>query len=239
MIWTDTFTFFDTVDYIALATLLAGWWLIGWVIEHGAGTRQSVSMLMVQYRAEWMRHMATREPRVFDAQILGSLRQGTAFFASATMIAIGGCLALLGNTEQLVTIAEDLTLGNDPTIVWEIKVLVILGFLANAFFKFVWANRLFGYCGVIMGAVPNDPDHPDVQLRTQQAAEISNFSARSFNRGLRAIYFSLAATAWLLGAYALLIAAMTTCLMLVRREFMSHSHATLSRGALSQSPTQS
>ncbi|MFK7939393.1 MAG: DUF599 domain-containing protein [Roseovarius sp.] len=235
----DTFALFDPVDYAALAALVVGWWVIGWIIEHGIGQRCSVSMLMVQYREEWMTHMITREPRVFDAQILGSLRQGTAFFASATMIAIGGCLALLGNAEQLVNIAEDLTLGQDPVIVWEIKVLVILGFLANAFFKFVWANRLFGYCGVVMGAVPNDPNHADVALRTSQAAEISNFSARSFNRGLRAIYFSLAATAWLLGPWALMAAAATTCLMLVRREFMSQSHATLSRGALSQTPTQS
>lgn len=239
MVWTDTFSFFDRVDYAALGALVVGWWAIGWVIEHGAGKRHSVSMLMTRYREEWMLQMITREPRVFDAQILGSLRQGTAFFASATMIAIGGCLALLGNTDQLVTIAEDLTLGNDPIIVWEIKVLVILGFLANAFFKFVWANRLFGYCGVVMGSVPNDPDHPDVTLRTCQAAEISNFSARSFNRGLRAIYFSLAATAWLLGPWALLVAAATTCLMLIRREFMSQSHATLCRNTLSQSPTQS
>ena len=229
MTWTDTINLFDPIDFIALFTLVAGWSLIGLVIENGIGTRKSVSMLMVRYREEWMVQMINREPRVFDAQILASLRQGTAFFASATMIAIGGCLALLGNTDQLVGIAEDLTLGNNPKIVWEIKVLVILGFLANAFFKFVWANRLFGYCGVVMGSVPNDPNHSDTRIRTDQAAEISNFSARSFNRGLRAIYFSLAATAWLLGPWVLLAAAVLTCLMLIRREFMSQSHNTLSR----------
>ncbi len=238
MTLTETLTLFAPEDFIALGLLVAGWWLIGWFIENGFGQRQSVSMLMVQYREEWMTHMITREPRVFDAQILGSLRQGTAFFASATMIAIGGCLALLGNTDRLVNIAEDLTLEGDPIIVWEIKVLVILGFLANSFFKFVWANRLFGYCGVVMGAVPNDPSHANTRIRTDQAAEISNFSARSFNRGLRAIYFALAATAWLLGPWALVLAALVTCLMLIRREFMSQSHCTLSRDGLSQSPTQ-
>lgn len=229
---------FVPMDFIALALLVGGWWLIGIAIELGVGGRKSVSMLMVHYRVEWMHQMITREPRIFDAQILASLRQGTAFFASATMIAIGGCLALLGNTDRLVGIAEDLTLGNDPKIVWEIKVLVILGFLANAFFKFVWANRLFGYCGVIMAAVPNDISDPATRTRSDQAAEISNFSARSFNRGLRAIYFSLAATAWLLGPWALAAAASATCLMLTRREFFSHSHKALSRALPDTSRTE-
>ena len=39
-----------------------------------------------------------------------------------------------------------------------------------------------------------------LRIRTDQAGRNQYiFSARSFNRGLRAIYFSLAATAWLLG----------------------------------------
>ena len=92
----STLALFSTIDFAALALLVGGWWLIGLAIEHGLGPRKSVSILMVHYRQEWMHQMISREPRIFDAQILASLRQGTAFFASATMIAIGGCLALLG-----------------------------------------------------------------------------------------------------------------------------------------------
>ncbi|QGX99921.1 DUF599 domain-containing protein [Roseovarius faecimaris] len=229
MTWSEKFSFFSTLDLAALAVLLVCWVVIGWLIERGIGARLSVSMLMAQYRRDWMQQMIGREPRVFDAQILATLRQGTAFFASATMIAIGGCLALLGNTERLAGIAEDLTLGTDPAVVWEVKILVILGFLANAFFKFVWANRLFGYCGVVMGAVPNDAAHPDATIRATQAGEINIFSARSFNRGLRSVYFGLAAGAWMLGPEALLVAALLTFAMLIRREFMSRSHRTLQR----------
>ena len=40
----------------------------------------------------------------FYAQLSGNLRQGTSFFASATMIALGSGLALMGNTDRLTAI---------------------------------------------------------------------------------------------------------------------------------------
>lgn len=171
--------------------------------------------------------MITRQPRVFDAQTLSVMRQGTTFFASATMIAIGGALALIGNAEQLQGLASDLTLEIGPVVVWEIKLLVTVLLLANAFLKFVWAHRLFGYCLAIMAAVPNDPDDPVCLPRAAKAGEINITAARSFNRGLRSVYFALGSTAWMLGAPALLAATLATVLVLWRREFASHSRHVL------------
>ena len=111
---------------------------------------------MEDFRRDWMKRMVERDPRIFDAQLAGNLRQATAFFASAAMIAIGGGLALIGNTEQLAGVAEDLIQDNAPAFVWEVKILVVLLLLSNAFLKFVWSHRLFGYCAVLMAAVPND-----------------------------------------------------------------------------------
>lgn len=230
---------FTILDLTALALLVTAWFLIGYLIENEPKNLKSVTMLMTEYRREWMIHMITREPRVFDAQLLAMIRQGTSFFASATMIAIGGCLALLGNTERLMGIAEDLTLDSGPSIVWELKVFVILVFLANAFFKFVWASRLFGYCAVLMGAVPNDPADPLAIIRANKAAEINVTASRSFNRGLRSVYFGLAAAAWLLGGGPLIAATATTCLILYRREFASRSKQILLQPENNASDTQS
>jgi len=138
---------------------------------------------------------------------MGTLRQGTSFFASTSVIAIGGTLALIGNADQLAGVAQDLTEAPAPRIVWEMKLLAIVGFLTNAFLKFVWANRLFGYCSVVVGAAPNDPSDPSATSFAHKAAELNISAARSFNRGLRAIYFGLAAVAWLAGAIPLIIAA--------------------------------
>ena len=228
----DRMGLFSTWDYAAVALLLLGWQITGFMVERPPARRPSVSILMANYRRRWMEQMVARDPRIFDAQTLAMLRQGTAFFASATMIALGGGLALLGNTETLIGLASDLTIERDPAIVWEIKILLLLVFLANAFFKFVWSNRLFGYCAVVVAAVPNDPSDPEALPRARQAAEINITAARSFNRGLRAIYFAMAAGAWLLGSWALIIGVCITCFIVVRREFASQSRRILLDGVV-------
>jgi uncharacterized membrane protein len=93
--------------------------------------------------------------------------------------------------------------------------------------KFVWSNRLFGYCSVMMAAVPNDPEDPLAYHRAGQAAEINITAAKSFNRGLRSIYFALAALGWLLGPLALALATIATTMVLMRRDFASHSRAVM------------
>lgn len=227
MTWIDRALLFSPLDYVAVTCLIAGWLWIGWRIENPAPDKPSVSALMDEFRRDWMEQMITRQPRVFDAQLVGNMRQSTTFFASTSMIAIGGGLALFGNTERLAGVAEDLAIGSAPAMVWEIKILIALLLLSNAFLKFVWSHRLFGYCAVLMAAVPNDPDDPHCTPRASQSAEISITAARSFNKALRTIYFALAATAWMLGPIPLLLATAATLAILYRREFASHSRRVL------------
>lgn len=227
MIWLNRIALFSPLDFAALAFVLVAWVWIGWRIEHPPTHRPSVSFLMAGFRRDWMHVMVTREPRVFDAMMVGNLRQGTAFFASTTMLAIGGGLALIGNAEQVAGIAQDFMQAEAPTFVWEAKILVVILLLSNAFLKFVWSNRLFGYGSVVMAAVPNDPKEPLVFQRASQAAELNITAARSFNRGLRATYFSLSTCAWLIGPIALLLATVVTFAVLYRREFASRSREVL------------
>ncbi len=227
MNWLDRITLFDSLDFAAIGIIFSLWVIIGWRIEHSSTTKPSVSKIMAEYRREWMRQMITRDPRIFDAQTIATLRQGTSFFASTSVIAIGGTLAMIGNAERLAGVANDLTFEMHPAIVWEIKLLVVVIFLTNAFLKFVWANRLFGYCSVLMAAVPNDPNHPDAPRMAAKAAELNITAARSFNRGLRALYFALASVAWLAGAWALIAGAFLTLIVIWRREFASQSREIL------------
>ncbi len=220
---------FGMPDAAAIALLTFGWVLIGVAVERGVGGRASVSVLMADYRREWMRIFVDREPRILDGNILGNLRHGTTFFASATLIALGGGLALIGNTERLLGLAEDFRLEDAPALVWDIKLLLILLFMANALLKFIWAHRLFGYCAVVMAAVPNDRSDAAFS-RAAQAAELNISAARSFNRGLRSIYFALGSAAWLLGPEALIAATLLTVAVLWRREFASQSRAVLLQG---------
>ncbi|WOI57104.1 DUF599 domain-containing protein [Palleronia sp. LCG004] len=208
-------------DYGALALTFLGWWLVGLRIEHPGLRRPSVTVLMMKYRRDWMERMVERDPRIFDAQALSSLRQSTSFFASTSVIAIGGALAVSGNVERLQGVAEGLGETGIPVIVWQVKLLPIIIFLMIAFLKFVWSNRLFGYSMVVMAAVPNDPRDPLALPRAAQSAELNIRAAVNFNRGLRAIYFALAALAWLAGPLALGAAATIAIWIVWSREFMS------------------
>jgi uncharacterized membrane protein len=219
---------FGLPDIAAFVFALALWLLIGWVIEHPPANRPSVSRLMERYRQDWMAEFVTRQPRIFDATMIDSLRQGTAFFASASMIAIGGGIALIGNPAMLSALTRDLALTSDLTGL-QMRVGLVVAFLANALLKFIWAHRLFGYCSIMMAAVPNDPKHPEAQHRATQAAEINITGAKSFNRGLRSIYCALGSLGWLLGPWGLVAGAVVIAGVLIRRDFASTSRKVMLR----------
>jgi uncharacterized membrane protein len=113
----------------------------------------------------------------------------------------------------------------------EQRVVLVMLILADALLKFVWAHRLFGYCAVLMASVPNDPADPQAFPRAAQAAEVNITAARNFNRGLRAIYFALAAMAWLLGPLPMAAATALCAGVLLRREFASISREAMIEGS--------
>lgn len=227
----DILAAFGWADLVALALLVLGWLGIGWWIEHPRARRPSVSVLMAGYRHQWTAQMRHRSQRVFDAAILQNLREGTAFFASTCLLAIGGVMALIMNPGQLEQAAGWLPLLHVSPAVWQIKLLPVLLLLTSGFLKFVWSNRLFGYFSVLIGAMPNEAQDPRTDLRAWQAGEVNVRAAANFNRGLRAIYFALAGLAWLAGPWALMGASAVTMIMLWTREFRSVSRAVLERAA--------
>ncbi|SEW30976.1 Uncharacterized membrane protein [Cognatiyoonia koreensis] len=210
----------NPLNYLALGVFVAVWLGLGFWIEHPGAKRPSVTVLMSERRRDWMKVFVARDPRIFDSQILSSLRQGTSFFASTCIFAIGGVLALIGNAETLQGFATQVG-DQTPLLIWQMKLGIVGLFLTNAFLKFVWANRVFGYCAVLMASVPNDPEDPTSYPRAAQAAELNIRAAINFNRGLRAVYFALGGLAWLLGAIPLLVAALIVGWTVWSREFAS------------------
>ena len=121
--------------------------------------RVSLTSAMNAQRAAWMQVMARRELRMIDTGIMLGLQQGTAFFASSALLALGGCFALFGASDQVIGVLSDLTLGATPSReLFEVKVIGLILLLAHAFFKFGWSYRLFNYCSILIGAVPTMRD---------------------------------------------------------------------------------
>lgn len=222
MTLTQILTALGPPDLAALGLLLAAWAGMGWLIEHPPAGRPSVTLLMSDYRRAWMAEFVRRESRIFDATLVSSLRQGTAYFASTTLIAIGAVLALIGNTAPLEGVAEGLIGAHGSALDWQLRLMPPVLLLTHAFLKFVWSHRVFGYCSVMMGAVPADTADPRGPALAAKAGELNIRAAYNFNRGLRSMYFALGALAWLVSAPALILATAAVVWLLWSREFLSH-----------------
>jgi uncharacterized membrane protein len=223
---TELVRLFSLLDLVAVSFFGLCYFGTGWVIEHPGRRRRSVTVMMVEVRHQWMRELAKRDQRIFDSQIIANLRTATSFFASTTILAIGGVLAVAGNSETLRSFAGGLLTQSRPIEVHQIKLFLVALLLVAAFLRFVWANRVFGYCSVVMAAVPPPGDLTAYRV-ARQAADLNVRAAFNFNRGLRAVYFGLAAVAWMIGPLPLAVATLGTVWTLWQREFASDPHRIL------------
>ena len=213
-------------DQAAAAWFLFAWLGFNFMIDHSPWRQKSLSRAMEDYRRHWMIVMAGRQVRIMDTAIISGLQQGTAFFASTALLAIGGSFALLDSTDTILRIAGDLDIPVEQSrALWEIKVLGLMLILAYAFFKFGWAYRLFNYASIIMGAVPEPTakDRDRVLKMSAQAAELNVLAGRHFNRGQRAFFFAIGFLGWFAGPTVFAVMTLAVLLVLLRRQFASRS----------------
>src|SRR4030088_3658012 len=106
---------YSTVDVLAVGFFILEWTVYAVTLEHTAYGRDSLSARMNRYREVWVRNMLDREARMVDMQIMASLQNGTAFFASSSLIAIGGGLALLRATSDALAVLGALPIDLSPS----------------------------------------------------------------------------------------------------------------------------
>lgn len=215
---------FSNLDLVALAFFAASWVGYHYAVELGPHAGKSLNMRMNLRRARWIRESLLRENRIVDTQVMNGLQNGTAFFASTSMIAIGGTLALLQSAERVVAIFADLPLNSAPTrTVWEIKVIGLAMIFGYAFFKFAWAYRLFNYCVILIGALPPARGHNEreAERAIHETVEMNVAAGRHFNRGQRAFFFALAYMGWFLGPLSFIFFTAAVLVAMYRRQFAS------------------
>src|SRR5262249_36594354 len=102
---------FSIPDMIALAVFVGAWSGYALAVEVSARGRDGLNARMNRYREVWMRRMLARDMRMVDMQIMASLQNGTAFFASTSLIAIGAALTLLRSTDEILSVVATLPFG--------------------------------------------------------------------------------------------------------------------------------
>ena len=213
-------------DALAIAFFLAVWVLFALAAEGRIVKRTSLTQAMNAQREIWMRTMARRELRMIDTGIMSGLQQGTAFFASSSLIALGGCFALLGASDQVLTVLSDLPLSaTSSRSAFQMKVFGLVLILAFAFFKFGWAYRLFNYCSILIGAVPiphgEASQNPVTQTAVWRAARMNMLAGKHFNSGLRGVFFSIGYLGWFVDPIVFVMSTLLLLAVLVRRQFFS------------------
>ncbi|MDX2289756.1 MAG: DUF599 domain-containing protein [Hyphomicrobiaceae bacterium] len=192
---------------------------------------RSINTAVQIKREMWMREMANREVRIFDAQLIGWLSNANVFFASTSALTIGGLAALLGSGETARQIVASLPYAAaTPPVLWELKVLFLMAVMVYAFFKFAWAFRLSHYVLIMVGATP-PYDSPDAAKREAHAlatARLLGIVGEHANHGLRAFYYAIAGLAWFYHPLAFIAVAAGVLVMTIRRDHFSRARAVIS-----------
>jgi len=217
---------FPPLDLLALACFVAAWVGYAIAVELTPRGRDTLNAHMDRYREIWMRRMLHREARMVDMQIMASLQNGTAFFASTSLIAIGGSLSLLRSTEDLLGVMGSLPFTVAATHAqWEAKTIGLVIIFAYAFFKFAWSYRLYNYVAILLGAMPfsEEKETPEAMAHVHRTSRLFRSAGQHFNRGQRGFFLAIGYLGWFAGPYALIAATAAVIIILWRRQFASDS----------------
>src|SRR3981081_2492950 len=215
-----------SVDILAVGFFILEWTVYAVTLEHTVYGRDSLSARMHVYREVWIRRLLDRETRMVDTQIMASLQNGTAFFASTSLLAVGGALALLRSTSEALAILGALPINLSPSpALWEIKCVGLILIFVYAFFKFAWAYRLFNYVATLLGAMPpaSKRDTAEAEAHVMRTTRLFEAAGRHFTRGQRAFFFALGYLGWFVSPWVLLATTALVVIVTWRRQFASNA----------------
>ena len=213
-------------DIIAIVWFVVAWALYATVIEKTGHGRNGLNARMDKFREVWVRRMLDREMRMTDMQIMAALQNGTAFFASTTLLSIGGALTLLRSSEDVLTVVAQLPFSMPVTRgLWELKTIGLVLIFIYAFFKFAWSYRLFNYVSILFGAMPppSERGKPETEAHVIRTAKLFASAGKHFNRGQRAFFFALGYLGWFVGPAVLAATTLAIVIVMWRRQFASDS----------------
>ena len=177
-------------------------------------------------RKLWMIQVALREQRVVDGTIIENLLMAPSFFASTTIIIVGGLLAMFGAQDKITQIFSDVPfLENSSSLIFDIKLMLLLAIFIFAFFRFSWAVRQYTFAAIAIGAFPGAKEFQagkyDINDYAQPSSVVLSLAAEAFNAGIRAYYFAFAAVCWFFSPLIFILVSVLVVLVLYWREFRS------------------
>lgn len=226
------FSFLPLADALALAWFFFCWAGYAWYSARESTRGMTLLAVTNGWRRSWMLQATMRDPRMLDGLIVQGLSTGPSFFASTSIIIIGGLLALLGTTDRAVELVREIPFAAPTTVLlFELKMLLLAGIFIFAFFRFSWSMRQYTFAALVVGSMPPPPEfvdgRADREAYADRAGKLVGLAAETFNDGIRAYYFAFAAVAWFFSGWAFAVAAALVVAVLWGREFHSNVLAVL------------
>jgi uncharacterized membrane protein len=214
-------------DWAALAWFLAAWIGYARFAVHRSHTHPSVLVATNRLRHQWMLQVTKRDVRIVDGAIVQSLANSPAFFASTTILIIGGLLAVLGTSQKATELVSELPFAaQTPVLVFDFKLLTLTAVFVYAFFRFTWSIRQYGFGAMLVGAAPEareflaDPSLSREQY-SERAGHVLSLAAETFTDGMRSYYMAFAMIGWFVSPLVFAVATVGVLIVLYRREFHS------------------
>ena len=221
-------------DWLALALFFAGWAGYATWAKRRAQVRPSILATTNQWRWRWMLQATFRENRIVDSAVTQSLSASPSFFASTSILIIGGLLAAMGATEKASELVHEIPFAaRTSALVFDLKLALLATIFVHAFFRFTWSIRQYSFGAIIVGAAPDARLFvTDAQREAfaDHAGRVMGLAAETFNDGLRAYYLSFAAVAWFFSPWAFIAGTVAVLWVLYRREFHSEVLGALRSG---------
>jgi len=225
---------FPPLDWAALALFFFGWVLYAQFARWRSRSHRTILASTNHYRWLWMHQVTYRDQRIVDAAVVQNLSTSPSFWASTSILILGGLLAVLGSGERAGEVVKDLPFAqNTSMLIFDLKLLVLLAVFVYAFFRFTWSVRVYSFGALMMASAPNvamfDRGEASRDEFAERAGGVMGMAAESFADGLRAYYMAFAVMAWFVSPWAFALATLAVLWVLYRREFRSDVLALLSR----------
>jgi uncharacterized membrane protein len=227
-------SFLPWADWLALVLFFAAWVGYASFAARLLSTRPSLLAATNRVRWQWMQQTTLRENRVMDGVVVQNLSTSPSFFASTTILIVGGLLAVLASTERASEVVREIPFAaRTSLLVFDLKVVLLTAIFVYAFFRFTWSLRQYSFGALLVGAAPEPKNWASPAERNayaDRAGRVMGLAAETFNDGLRAYYMAFAATAWFFSPWAFVAGSAGVVWILYRREFHSDVLRVLTEG---------
>ena len=217
-------------DWAALAAFFMSWSGYVWFAKRRAQDRPSVLASTNRIRRLWMMQTTYRDVRVVDGVVIQALSTSPSFFASTTILLIGGLLAALGAGDKASDLVRDLPFATPTSVlIFELKLVLLLVIFVYAFFRFTWSMRQYTFGALLIAAAPEAKQFEAQGAEGEEkrksfadkAGRVVGMAAETFNDGLRAYYLAFAAVGWFFSPLIFVLATAGVIYVLYQREFHS------------------